>query len=190
MSNCKSKRRMDYLTKLFERGLKVTYFGKCFNNLVSKKNMDETIRLHKFYLAFENAHHCHDYITEKFWDNALKNGAVPVVLGPLKEDLLKVAPLNSFIFAEDFATPEKLAEYLLYLDQNDNEYRKYFAWREDESMTDSKMIDLVKKSYPNITPQTRPQRLCERILTNKKTKIIKSLTEVILSNDPTECLES
>ena len=43
----------------------------------------------KFYLAFENSL-CDDYITEKF-HNILENfNTVPVVMGPKKEDYLKV----------------------------------------------------------------------------------------------------
>ena len=41
----------------------------------------------KFYLAFENAIHCNDYISEKFWRNALSSGAVPVVFGPHRDDV-------------------------------------------------------------------------------------------------------
>ena len=43
---------------------------------------DNFIAKHKFYLAFENSLHCNDYISEKFWRNALGNGAVPIVYGP------------------------------------------------------------------------------------------------------------
>ena len=32
------------------------------------------ISKHKFYLAFENAIHCNDYISEKFWRNGLGSG--------------------------------------------------------------------------------------------------------------------
>ena len=43
----------------------------------------------KFYLAFENSL-CDDYITEKF-HNILENfNTVPVVMGPRKEDYIKV----------------------------------------------------------------------------------------------------
>ena len=47
-------------------------------------------------------------------------------------------PLDSFMFAEDYETPKELAEYLKYLNSNDDEYRKYFRWREDGSMSDKK----------------------------------------------------
>ena len=49
---------------------------------------DGIISTYKFYLAFENSIHCTDYISEKFWRNSLKTGAVPVVFGPHKESIL------------------------------------------------------------------------------------------------------
>ena len=48
----------------------------------------------KFYLSFENAIHCNDYISEKFWRNALSSGAVPVVFGPHRDDVKAMAPSN------------------------------------------------------------------------------------------------
>ena len=194
MSNCnilkESSSRRQYVEDVAKAGLQITFLGKCYNKYVSNEEMVASLREHKFYFAFENARHCRDYITEKFWDNSLLKGTVPIVMGPVKEDVLKVAPLNSFIFAEDFTSPAKLAEYLLYLDRNENEYRKFFRWREDKSMTDEKMIELTKKAHPDITPQQPPERLCEKVLKNTETKIIKSLTEVIVANDPPECLDN
>ena len=57
----------------------------------------------KFYLAFENAFHCNDYISEKFWRNGLNEGFVPIVFGPHPDDVKKVAPPNSYIHAETFS---------------------------------------------------------------------------------------
>jgi len=60
-------------------------FGDCFgrNTRTSKApwGTNGEISHHKFYLAFENSIHCNDYISEKFWRNALSSGAVPVVYG-------------------------------------------------------------------------------------------------------------
>ena len=41
-----------------------------------------------------------------------------------------VGPPNSFINTKDFPTVEKLANYLLYLDKNDDEYIKYLEYKE------------------------------------------------------------
>ena len=73
----------------------------------------------KFYLSFENAYHCNDYISEKFWRNALHSNLVPIVFGPHLDDVLAVAPPNSFIHAEQFDSPSQLVNYIDYLDKND-----------------------------------------------------------------------
>ena len=90
--------------------------------------MNGLIAEYKFYLAFENSIHCNDYVSEKFWRNGLGSGAVPIVYGPLKQDVLDIAPINSFIHAEDFERPEALVEYLNYLDGNDTAYLEYHHW--------------------------------------------------------------
>ena len=58
--------------------------------------------------------------------------SIPVVLGGLsKSDYLKFLPPNSYINVEDFESPKKLAEYLIFLNHNPIEYNKYHAWRKD-----------------------------------------------------------
>uniref|UniRef100_H2ZF44 Fucosyltransferase n=1 Tax=Ciona savignyi TaxID=51511 RepID=H2ZF44_CIOSA len=192
VSNCGkfkgATKRMQYYKDLVQAGLTVSTFGKCFAG--SEKitwsfptNYPDRLKRHKFYLAFENSVRCRDYITEKFWDNALKNDMVPVVWGPAKEDVLAVAPIDSFIHCDDFESPAKLAEYLHFLDQNDDEYRKYFRWREDESMSEVGMAKLTKEKYPDIDVQFKSKDLCEEYLKNTNTKIIKSLNQEFLRSD-------
>ena len=141
------------------------------------------------YFAFENALHCTDYITEKFWRNALLSGSVPVVWGPRKQDLLRIAPLDSFIFVEDFESAEKLSEYLMFLDKNETEYRKYFRWREDENMTDEKMIELTKQRYPGLDVAVPVEGICEKLLTNIETKVVHSLKSDVWDRNPIECFD-
>uniref|UniRef100_W5NNB3 Fucosyltransferase n=1 Tax=Lepisosteus oculatus TaxID=7918 RepID=W5NNB3_LEPOC len=88
----------------------------------------QTASQYKFYLAFENSQHP-DYITEKLWNNALKSSAVPVVLGPPRENYELFLPSDSFIHVDDFHSPRVLAAYLKFLDKNPRLYRKYFNWR-------------------------------------------------------------
>ena len=76
----------------------------------------------KFYLAFENAYHCDDYISEKFWRNALTNRAVPIVFGPSIADVDEIAPPQSYIHAEWFSSPELLVKYVHWLADNDKQY--------------------------------------------------------------------
>ena len=183
-----AEERMVYMKKLLKHGVSTTLRGSCFNNPISEVDKIQMSESHKFYLAFENSKHCTDYITEKFWD-ALKFSTVPIVWGPKKEDVLKVAPLNSFIFAEDYSNAEDLAEYLLFLDKNDHEYRRYFKWREEEDMSDERMMELVEQGYPGIKAEREPERLCEKVLNNKWSKTIPSLLRTITEGEPPECLK-
>ena len=95
VSNCDQTNgaieRWKYGQQLIAAGLNVTGYGHCFNNLLRSSAVAKyaapwvpggLISHHKFYLAFENAIHCNDYISEKMWRNALRIGAVPIVFGP------------------------------------------------------------------------------------------------------------
>ena len=120
----------------------------------------------KFYLSFENAFHCNDYISEKFWQNALGSNLVPIVYGPHIDDVRAVAPPNSFIHAELFESPAALVEYIDYLDSNDTAYFQYHEWRtlypEDH---------LPRDKWENISENFEEDRVfCElcRLIRNKR----------------------
>ena len=85
---------------------------------------------------------------------------MPVVLG--KGNYSKIAPIKSYIDAQEFETPQKLAEYLQYLDKNETAYAEYFEWKKYYKMTykDSLFCKLCKflnddkmpiKTYPSIS---------------------------------------
>ena len=81
---------------------------------------------YKFYLAFENSL-CVDYVTEKLWSQ-LQRDIVPVTYAWINNS--DAFPPNSYINALDFESVKDLADYLIYLDENEQEYRKYFQWKE------------------------------------------------------------
>ncbi|TSN21199.1 Alpha-(1,3)-fucosyltransferase 4 [Bagarius yarrelli] len=111
------------------RYLHIDIYGREFLPLLND-SVVKTVSGYKFYLAFENS--CHtDYITEKLWRNALVSGAVPVVLGPPRENYERFLPADAFIHVEDFKGPRALAAYLKHLDRNPALYRRYQAWRQD-----------------------------------------------------------
>ena len=101
VSNCGKTRgatvRWEYAQQLIAAGLKLDGFGKCFNKVIMRlkysniysptKTQWGHFAPYKFYLAFENSIHCNDYLSEKFWRNALFQGLVPVVYGPHRADL-------------------------------------------------------------------------------------------------------
>ena len=104
-------------------------YGKCGTLSCPRRggNCYEMLeRDYKFYLSFENSL-CEDYITEKLW-NILQFDVVPIVMGGA--DYKTLLPPHSYIDVRDFNSSEHLAEYLLMLDQNDDLYRQFFAWKQ------------------------------------------------------------
>uniref|UniRef100_A0A915DQN2 Fucosyltransferase n=1 Tax=Ditylenchus dipsaci TaxID=166011 RepID=A0A915DQN2_9BILA len=125
VSNCKTpSHREDYIEKL-KKYIKISEYGKCNNHFCKEKNcFEQIIDDHLFYLAFENSL-CKHYVTEKFWN--VKRLTVPVVLS--KKPLIGLDfPNNSYIAADDFKGPKELADHLLYLQKNFDQYLKYFEW--------------------------------------------------------------
>ena len=175
VSNCAGTygaiQRMKYSNELVEAGLPIDRYGGCFHNKQDfQKLSQETMESYKFYLAFENALHCKDYLTEKFWVNSLTHGRVPVVWGPSKEDVTRLAPTKSFIHTENFASPTDLTAYLLYLNKNDTAYREYFQWIENP---DERTIKIVTAHLTHW-----PSNLCNYIKQkNRKQTIVKSITD-------------
>jgi len=65
----------------------------------------------------------------------------------------RIAPPNSYIHVEDFATPKDLVEYLDYLDKNDTAYYQYHEWRNlypDDRQDRPYRIGLGKTGFKNI----------------------------------------
>lgn len=108
------------------RYIRVDVFGRDARDLISD-SVVRTASRYKFYLAFENSLHT-DYITEKLWRNALLSGAVPVVLGPPRENYELFLPADAFIHVKDFSGPRALAAYLKHLDRNHSLYQRYLNW--------------------------------------------------------------
>ena len=138
-SNCRDTsgavKRLHIIQELQKHQIKIDVFGKCGKNKTRLLNKDlyQELSKYKFYFAFENSFSCKDYLTEKLWFNSLYSGLVPIIWGPLKEDLQILLPSNSFIFYDDFSNPIELSKYLQYLLNNDTAYFEYFQWRIDST---------------------------------------------------------
>ncbi|CAH8875885.1 unnamed protein product [Trichobilharzia szidati] len=130
VSNCHPHSpRKSYADEL-AKYITVDVYGGCGRFSCGSTNCFIMLRKHyKFYLSFENSL-CKDYITEKFFSNALMNNVLPIVMGASIEEYQKVAPPHSFIHVDEFDSPKELAEYLKYLDKNDTAYNEYFAWHD------------------------------------------------------------
>lgn len=190
-----ASKRLQLTNQLVQSGASIDRFGSCFHNshlFPFSEDMFKTerMRAYKFYIAFENSLHCSDYITEKFWDNSLRAGAVPVVWGPTKDDLISVAPPNSFIFAEDFESMEDLAKYLIYLDQNDEEYRKYLRWRENKEISIESIEKEVEEEHPGLDQWSKSKDLCSLLHEKRhQKKIVDSLYSTFVEGEPAECIK-
>ena len=180
---------------MVKSGLKIDRFGDCFGNanhfpIIRNFWKSEEVGKYKFYLAFENSHHCTDYFTEKVWQNSLEAGLVPIVWGPSKKDLLAALPKDSFVFVEDFSTIDDLSAHIKYLDENDEEYKKYFRWRESPTSTVESMEREVLEKYPSLVMRRNNVSMCDFYHINRnKNNTISSIYDVFIKGEPRECIK-
>lgn len=127
VSNFQARQQRVQLYQQLAPYLPVDVYGRAHRRPLCSDCLLPTVARYLFYLAFENSQH-RDYITEKFWHNALMAGAVPVVLGPPRACYEAVAPPDSFVHVDDFGSARELAAFLLGM--NESRYRGYFRWRE------------------------------------------------------------
>ena len=152
-SNCKNTfwPRMAWVKRL-QMLIPFDTYGAC-GNLTCKPHMSskciEQQAGYKFNLALENSP-CNEYITEKFWVNSILNGVVPIAFGGTRVAYERVAPPRSFIHISDFSSQRELVDYLQLLDNNDELYNEYFAWRKEGR---------AEHLYPNL----RPDAFCQMI---------------------------
>lgn len=111
--------------KQLQRYLQVDVYGHA-GQAFSGEVVD-LVREYQFYLALENSQHT-DYITEKLW-NPIEAGAIPVVLGPSRENYERFLPPEAFIHVDDFASPRDLAQYLLMLRRRPDLLMSHLSWR-------------------------------------------------------------
>ncbi|XP_076862425.1 4-galactosyl-N-acetylglucosaminide 3-alpha-L-fucosyltransferase 9-like [Brachyhypopomus gauderio] len=119
-------KRVGYFNEL-SKYINVEGYGRHFDKYIDQDDYAKVMSSCKFYLSFENSIY-KDYMTEKLF-NALKYGTVPVVIGPPRVNYEEYIPGDSFIHIDDFGSPQELAEHLKLLDQNQEMYEQYFAWR-------------------------------------------------------------
>ncbi|KAG7270283.1 hypothetical protein CRUP_037507 [Coryphaenoides rupestris] len=121
-----SQERVAFYYQLI-RHIRVDVFGRAGQPLPEGRSVVQLARRYQFYLALENSQHT-DYITEKLW-NAVLAGAVPVVLGPPRDNYERFLPPEAFIHVDDFPSVRGLARYLLLLRRTPALLRRHLAWR-------------------------------------------------------------
>ncbi|XP_033637706.1 alpha-(1,3)-fucosyltransferase 5-like [Asterias rubens] len=132
-SNCKNTfwPRNEFVKEL-QKHIPIDIYGGCGKLTCLPALSEKCTKLmasYKFYLSLENTE-CDEYITEKVWNNGLRQGVVPVVYGGRKEAYERLLPPKSFIHISDFDSTANLASYLKLLDKNKSMYNLYHAWRQ------------------------------------------------------------
>ncbi|XP_030004960.1 alpha-(1,3)-fucosyltransferase 7 [Sphaeramia orbicularis] len=129
VSNYRSQHKRSKVYKELNDLVPVKVYGRWTKTPLRSRDLLPTISHCYFYLAFENSL-AKDYITEKLWRNAYQAGAVPIVLGASVREYKTLAPPNSFIHVDEFASVKDLVKYLQLLAEDKKRYREYFQWKQ------------------------------------------------------------
>jgi len=137
-SGCNPPSDRDAYVAELQKYIRIDSYGECLHNrdlpldyqdtnTMFSKGFVEILQKYKFIISFENAI-CVDYVTEKLY-RTLFVGAIPIYRGaPNVRDWL---PDNhSAIIADDFTSPQELAEYIRHVDLDADEYLKYMSYKE------------------------------------------------------------
>lgn len=124
-----AKERIDFC-KLLSRYKRVDCPGRVLNNMPNfgsplslswHREKINFISNYKFTIAFENDY-ADGYVTEKLSQPLLAN-SVPIYMGD--PNVNKEFNSRAFINARDFTNFQELIDYIIYLDNNDDEYMSY-----------------------------------------------------------------
>jgi len=131
-SNCNTHSNREDYVEILKKYIPVDVFGACGDLVCSKEGehhsedcSNKLQRDYRFYLSFENSF-CSGYVTEKFY-KGLSLDIIPVVLGAA--EYKNRAPPKSYINVLDYQSPKELAEFLLKLSADEEEYLSYFWWK-------------------------------------------------------------
>ncbi|XP_019639516.1 PREDICTED: alpha-(1,3)-fucosyltransferase 11-like [Branchiostoma belcheri] len=170
--------RDSYVQELMKY-IKVDSLGKCLHNKELPEELQNTLTMeedgffsiianYKFHIAFENGI-CRDYMTEKLF-RPLHLGVVPIYWG--SEAAKDWMPNDhSIILKDDFASPKELAEYITFLDQNDEEYEKFLEYRQPGGITNTLLVEEMERRPWGLSSMDEPNfingfecHVCDRIL--------------------------
>lgn len=108
----------------------IDMFGKCGNKICKRDGscQNQLARDYKFYLSFEN-YICKDYITEKFYRNAINNHVIPIVISGGQYNNPNIIPPHSYINVLDFPTIQDFINLVLKINSSDTLFNSYFKWK-------------------------------------------------------------
>ncbi|ESO95849.1 hypothetical protein LOTGIDRAFT_95429, partial [Lottia gigantea] len=123
VSNCNGQsQRMKYIRKLMTLGVEIDVFGACGEHSCPRGKdgdcRDNINKRYKFFLSFENSF-CPDYISEKFF-HPYQGDIINVARGG--GNYSKEAPEGTYINTRDFKTIKDVADYIIRLSKNKDEY--------------------------------------------------------------------
>mmetsp|Transcript_15608 Transcript_15608/g.25858 ORF Transcript_15608/g.25858 Transcript_15608/m.25858 type:complete len:520 (+) Transcript_15608:107-1666(+) len=145
ISNCgASNGRLQWLKGLMENGVKIHSYGACLRNKQEPPSNKwrfnakvDLARKYRFTIAFENSDEPY-YVTEKPYQ-ALIAGSVPIFMGGSNMEHF-FPTRDSFIQVRDFETPKALAEHILALAANEEEYQNRLAWKTQGTTQDFRSL--------------------------------------------------
>ncbi|TRY89936.1 hypothetical protein DNTS_032919 [Danionella cerebrum] len=164
MSNWNERHERAKFYNELKKHIDIYTLGRHFGKEISDVEYKETLTRCKFYLSFENTNIHYDYVTEKMF-NPLILGAVPVALGVPRYIYERFVPEDAFIHVSDFPSAQGLAQHLLSLDKNVEEYKKYFEWRKHFE------VKLVRYPAEHVC------RACEYVRTKKDYQVFNNLNK-------------
>ncbi len=156
VSNAKSRPRLRFLDKL-SRYKKVDCGGKVRNNIGHRvPDKQAFLRAYKFNIAFENESYP-GYSTEKIAEAFLAN-TVPIYWGnPL---VSRDFNPHAFVNCHDFRNLDQVVEFIVELDRNDDQYKKYLGapafpnGQPNEFIDEARILDRFEMIFATQLPQT------------------------------------
>jgi len=134
-ADCTAGRRNKWLAAV-QAVMKVDAFGKCGHNadpgdadLATSKGRLKLMQKNRIVLVLEAGTE-KDHITEAVWE-ALLSGAVPAIYGAT--NLEKRLPPNSAIFASNYNSWDKFADYVKEVAEDETLWESFHKWRTDEA---------------------------------------------------------
>lgn len=152
-SHCDVASDRDGYVRELSKYVAVDSYGQCLHNRNLPQHLSNSehfqneefldfIANYKFHLAFENAI-CEDYITEKLF-RALHVGSIPIYRGsPSVKRWVPTDP--SLILVDDFLSPKELADFIISLDADDEQYEEYLKFKQPGEITNKFLISHMQE---------------------------------------------